>query len=145
MTRSENAAGWGFVLPGTILITVLVFWPMIQAFITSFQSGMGSNLTFAGLNNYIHLFSDDTFRKAFGNTFLYLLIQVPIMICLSMLISVMLNDKKLKFRGMFRTAIFLPCITSLVACSIIMKGMFAADGIVNQALMGMHLISEPIG
>lgn len=145
MTRKENLWGWGFVTPSVILISVLVFLPMVQAFLTSFQTGMGNNLRFAGFDNYIRLFSDDTFKKAFLNTFLYLIVQVPVMIILSMLISVLLNDKKLKFRGFFRTCIFLPCITSLVAYSIIMKGMFATDGIVNQLLMHLHIISEPIG
>ena len=56
----------------------------------------------------------------------------------------MLNNKKLKFRGFFRTAIFLPCVTSLVAYSIIFKSLFATDGIINSILMNIHLVSEPI-
>lgn len=66
------------------------------------------------------------------------------MIILALAISSMLNNKKLKFRGFFRTAIFLPCVTSLVAYSIIFKSLFATDGIVNSILMNIHLVSEPI-
>jgi hypothetical protein len=69
---------------------------------------------------------------------------VPIMIILALAISSMLNNKKLKFRGFFRTAIFLPCVTSLVAYSIIFKSLFATDGIINSILMNIHLVSEPI-
>lgn len=144
MTPKENLWGWGFVTPASILIIVLVFIPMIQAFLTSLQSGMGNQLKFVGFDNYLRLLSDATFRKAAFNTFLYLIVQVPVMIILAMVISVMLNDNKLKFRGLYRTAIFLPCITSLVAYSIVMKGMFADDGIINTILMNLHLISEPI-
>lgn len=66
------------------------------------------------------------------------------MIILALAISSMLNNKKLKFRGFFRTAIFLPCVTSLVAYSIIFKSLFATDGIINSILMNIHLVSEPI-
>jgi lactose/L-arabinose transport system permease protein len=66
------------------------------------------------------------------------------MIFLALVISTMLNDKKLKFRGFFRTAIFLPCITSLVAYSIIFKSLFANDGLVNVLLVKLHLVSEPV-
>lgn len=57
----------------------------------------------------------------------------------------MLNNKKLKFRGLFRTAIFLPCVTSLVAYSVIFKSLFAYDGFINALLMDLHVIAEPIG
>ncbi|BBF45205.1 nucleoside ABC transporter, permease protein 1 [Lachnospiraceae bacterium KM106-2] len=139
-----NRKGWLFVLPSICLIVLFVFYPMIQAFITSFKTGVGDGLQFSGLANYKRLLTDSTFKKALGNTFLFLIIQVPIMILLALVISSMLNDKKLKFRGFFRTAIFLPCVTSLVAYSIIFKSLFANDGFVNAALMNLHLISSPI-
>lgn len=67
---------------------------MVQAFITSFQTGAGNNLTFAGIANYKRLLTDTTFRKALFNTVLYLVVQVPIMILLALVISSMLNNKK---------------------------------------------------
>lgn len=144
INSSLNVKGWLFVIPSIILITVFVFYPMIQAFITSLQTGTGNNLSFAGLTNYKRLLTDSTFRKALINTIIYLIIQVPIMILLALVISSMLNDKRLKARGFFRTAIFLPCVTSLVAYSIIFKSLFATDGFVNAILLKINLISEPI-
>ena len=135
---------WLFVIPSIILVTAFVFYPMIQAFLTSLQSGMGNNLNFVGIDNYKRLLTDSTFKKALFNTMTYLIIQVPIMIILALVISVLLNDKKLKARGFFRTAIFLPCVTSLVAYSIIFKSLFATDGFVNAFLMKINLIAEPI-
>ncbi|MBM9834613.1 sugar ABC transporter permease, partial [Enterococcus faecalis] len=73
-------------------------------------------------------------------TFLYLLVQVPIMLFLALIVSNILNDKKLKFKGLFRTALFLPCITSLVSYSLIMKSLFSANGLVNNFLTQLHLI-----
>ena len=135
---------WLFILPSIILVTVLVFYPMVEAFIISLKSGMGNNLNFVGIENYKRLLTDSTFKKALLNTILYLVIQVPIMIILALAISALLNDKKLKARGFFRTAIFLPCVTSLVAYSIIFKSLFATDGFVNVFLMKINLIAEPI-
>ena len=139
-----NRKAWLFVIPSIFLIVTFVFYPMVQAFITLLQGGMGNNLTFVGLDNYKRLLTDSTFRKALFNTVLYLIIQVPIMIILALVISAMLNDKRLKARGFFRTAIFLPCVTSLVAYSIVFKSLFATDGFVNAFLMNINLISEPI-
>lgn len=139
-----NRTAWLFVIPSIFLIVTFVFYPMVQAFITSLQGGMGNNLSFVGLDNYKRLLTDSTFRKALFNTVLYLIIQVPIMIILALAISAVLNDKRLKARGFFRTAIFLPCVTSLVAYSIVFKSLFATDGFINAFLMNINLISEPI-
>ncbi|MBO8462431.1 MAG: sugar ABC transporter permease [Firmicutes bacterium] len=135
---------WLFIIPSVILIVSFVFYPMVQAFLTSLQTGIGANMHFSGIENYKRLLTDTTFRKALFNTVLYLVVQVPIMIVLALIISSILNDKKLKGRGFFRTAIFLPCVTSLVAYSIIFKSLFATDGFINGLLMKIHIIDEPI-
>ena len=142
--RKTNRWVWIFVSLSIFLITLFVFYPTVQSFITSLKSGMGNNLKFVGLDNYKRMLTDATFIKAVSNTFLYLLVQVPIMIVLALIIASMLNDKNLKFSGFFRTAIFLPCVTSLVAYSIIMKSIFASDGLVNKFLMAINIISGPI-
>src|SRR5690625_2036829 len=126
------------------MICLFYFYPMVQAFILSLQSGSGANLSFVGLNNYKRVFTDPTFIAAFKNTFIYLLVQVPIMLLLGLFFSVLLNDVTLKFRGLFRIAIFLPCVTSLVAYSVIFKDLFALDGIVNKFLVKLSIIQEPV-
>ncbi|MEH7176854.1 carbohydrate ABC transporter permease [Neobacillus vireti] len=136
--------GWSFISIATVMICLFYFYPMAQALILSFQSGAGLNLQFVGFDNYVRLFTDPTFIAAVKNTVIYLLIQVPIMIVLALFISVLLNDKKLKLKGFFRTAIFLPCITSLVAYSVVFKYLFGTDGVINQMLINISLISEPI-
>lgn len=143
-TKNWFANGNAFITLPVILITMLVFIPMVSALFTSFQSGPPTAMTFNGLGNYQRMLSDSTFKKAFGNTFLYLLVQVPIMLFLALIVSNILNDKKLKFKGLFRTALFLPCITSLVSYSLIMKSLFSANGLVNNFLAQLHLIDAPI-
>ncbi|GAE92214.1 sugar ABC transporter [Gracilibacillus boraciitolerans JCM 21714] len=140
----KNYIGWIFILLSVFGISLFYFYPMVQAFILSLQSGMGANLDFIGLNNYVRLFNDPTFITALTNTILYLLIQVPIMIVLALVFSVLLNDPTLKFRGFFRTAIFLPAVTSLVAYAVIFKYLFGNDGLVNDFLISLNLLSDPI-
>lgn len=144
LKRKMDRKAWLFILPSIVLVTAFVFYPMIQAFIISLKSGTGNNLSFVGIDNYKRLVTDSTFKKALSNTIIYLIIQVPIMIILALAISALLNDKKLKARGFFRTAIFLPCVTSLVAYSIVFKSLFATDGFINVFLMKINIIAEPI-
>lgn len=117
---------------------------MIQSFFLSFQSGKGVVTKFVGIQNYIRLFSDPMFKQAVGNTVLYLVVQVPVMLLLGIFIANLLNSPKLKGRGFYRTAIFLPCVTSLVAYSILFKSLFALDGVVNDFLMAINIIDQPI-
>ena len=142
--NKQDATAMLFIIPSLILVTLFIFYPMAQSFLTSFQTGVGNNMRFTGIDNYTRLLSDKTFHKALGNTILYLLVQVPIMIILALAISSMLNDKSLKLKGFFRTAIFLPCISSLVAYSIIFKSLFASDGFINAILLNLNLIDAPI-
>ena len=142
LERKQNFTGWVFLLPATILIAWMSFYPMIQAFILSLQTGMGINLKFNGFANYARILKDPTFKQTLSNTFLYLIIQVPIMLILGLMFASMLNNKDLRFKGLFRTCIFLPCATSLVAYSLIFRSLFANDGFINVVLRNIGM--EPI-
>ncbi len=142
--NKESLIGYRFTILAVVLIVILVFVPMVQALVMSFQTGTPMAMKFDGLANYQRMLSDSTFKKAALNTLLYLAVQVPIMIILSMIISVFLNQKDLKFKSFFRIAIFLPCITALVSYSLIMKTLFQESGLVNTILMNIHVIGEPI-
>ncbi len=140
----KNYIGWLFILIATAGICIFYFYPMVQALLLSFQSGMGANLEYVGLDNYVRLFKDPTFIAALRNTFIYLLIQVPLMIILALFLSVLLNNATLKFKGFFRTAIFLPCVTSLVAYAVLFKYLFGEKGLINQFLLNLSIISQPL-
>ena len=141
LERKQNFTGWVFLLPATILIAWMSFYPMIQAFILSLQTGMGINLKFNGFANYARILKDPTFKQTLSNTFLYLIIQVPIMLVLAILLAQLLNNKDLKFKGFFRTCVFLPCATSLVSYSLIFRSMFATDGLINSILIKLGILS----
>ncbi|MHC5269524.1 carbohydrate ABC transporter permease [Enterococcus sp. LJL98] len=142
--RKQTIVGWAFVLLSVALIVVFYFYPMVQAFILSLKSGSGNHLSFVGLANYRRLFSDPTFITATKNTLLFLIFQVPVMVLLAMFFSVVLNNQAVKLKGVFRTILFLPAVTSLVAYSIVFKSLFSNNGIINHLLVNSHLISEPI-
>jgi lactose/L-arabinose transport system permease protein len=136
--------GWFFVSPAALLIFIFSFYPMVQAFILSLQSGMGNNLRFSGIRNYIRIFEDGTFLSSVANVFQYLLIQVPVMLLLALVLASILNYNKLKFKGFFRTIVFLPCATALVSSAMIFKSFFAPDGIVNFFLLKTGLITSAV-
>ena len=136
--------GWSMVVIAAVFVLLFSYVPMIQAFFLSLKTGKGANLQFAGLANYARMLNDKVFWTTLGNTLLYAAIQIPVMILLSLLIAVLLNDPKLKLRGFYRTCIFLPCVTSLVSYSILFKNLFAVDGLINQLLLKLGIIDTAI-
>lgn len=136
--------GWIFLLPAVLLICWMSFYPMIRALFLSFRTGVGVHMKFAGGYNYTRMIQDKVFIQALLNNFVYLFIQVPIMLLLALGLASMLNNKNLKFKGVFRTAIFLPCATSLVSYAIIFRALFALDGFVNTMLLKAGFIDMPI-
>lgn len=140
--KKQQRAGWYFLAPAAIMIVIFSFYPMIEAFITSFTTGTGINQKMADpvTYNYTRMLADKTFLRSVGNTFFYLAIEVPIMLVLAILLAQLLNNKDLKFKGLFRTMVFLPCATSLVSYALIFRSLFALDGLVNEILKSLHII-----
>ncbi|HCD45318.1 MAG TPA: lactose ABC transporter permease [Lachnoclostridium sp.] len=141
LSQKQSLAGWMFLTPAVILIAVMSFLPMIQALFLSFQTGIGAAMKWTGGTNYVRMFKDPVFMQALKNNFIYLIIQVPIMLISALVLASMLNNKDLRFKGLFRTAIFLPCATSLVSYAVIFRSLFAVDGLVNIVLMKLGILS----
>ncbi len=146
LLAKQKAAGWMFLVLASAMIIVMSFYPMVQALITSFKTGSSANMQWASplTYNYKRMFQDKMFMKSVVNTFLYLIIQVPIMLILAILLAQLLNNKQLKFKGLFRTCIFLPCAVSLVSYALIFRTIFATQGLINIILQNLGIISEGI-
>ncbi len=148
MVRKEKKkyywTGWSMVFTAAAFVLIFSYIPMVQAFILSLKTGKGANLQFDGLANYIRMMKDATFWTTITNTLLYAAVQLPVMLFLALLIAVFLNDPKIKLRGVYRTCIFLPCVTSLISYAIIFKNLFAIDGIINQLLLHLNVIDRAI-
>lgn len=133
MTRKN--APYLFLTPMIILFSVFMIYPVIKSLILSFQNFTEGQYIFCGLENYTTLLKDEVFWKSLKNTFIYLAVQVPVMVVLSLVLGVMIEQAFLKFRSGFRMSIFLPSVTALVAYSIVFKLLFNTDfGIINSAL-----------
>ncbi|MEZ3433594.1 MAG: sugar ABC transporter permease [Lachnospiraceae bacterium] len=144
LIAKQKAAGWAFLTPATLMIAIMSFYPMVRAFIISLQTGTGANMRFAEpiFNNYKRMMADKVFKQSIGNTFFYLIIQVPIMLVLAILLAQLLNNKDLKLKGFFRTCVFLPCATSLVSYALIFRSLFAQDGLINSILVKLHILES---
>lgn len=141
LSRRQSLTGWRFILPAAFLIFAMNFYPMVKAFLLSFKTGIGANMTWAGTYNYARLLEDTVFKTALRNNFIYLLIQVPIMLVLALIFASLLNNPHVRCRGLFRTLLFLPCATSLVSYSIIFRTLFGINGYINTALLKLGLLS----
>lgn len=141
--KRENNIGWN------MLLILIIFWslfnviPIIWSLILTLFSYKGNISTFVGLKNYLNILNDELFITSFKNTLFYLIIQVPVMLFLALIIASLLNNSKLKGRSLYRTIIFLPCVTSLITYSVLFKIMLAPDGIINKILLNFSIISEP--
>jgi lactose/L-arabinose transport system permease protein len=144
LSRNEHITGWMFIAPALALLGIFMVYPILWSLWMSFQVGKGMNFSFGGFANIVRLTKDPIFIRALVNTCIFFVVQVPIMLGLALLFAVALNDSTLRFRGLFRTAIFLPCVTSLIAYSTLFKSMFATDGVVNDFLLAIWVIQEPI-
>ncbi len=137
--------GWWFLAPTLVLFIVFLLIPIADSLTLIFTSVRGSVSEFVGLGNFKRILDDPVFWSSLKNSFLFLIIQVPIMIFAAVILATMLNSKLLKGKTFYRLAIFLPCVTSLVAYSILFKMLFSEDGLVNKFLMNiLGVISEPI-
>ncbi len=146
MPQKQNLTGGAFLLPAALLIVIMSFYPMFRALLISFMRGKPTALKYSDplIRNYQFMLKDTVLKQALVNTFTYLIIQVPVMLLLALIFASMLNNKDLKFKGLFRTCIFLPCATGLVAYSMIFRTLFTYDGMVNALLLKMGVIKEAI-
>ena len=121
-----------FLLPAVLLLVVFFFIPFFQTVILSFQDYGNSiyNATFVGLQNYIALFKNPIFYKVLANTFIYLVVAVPILAILPLFLAILLNQQ---IRGItvYKILIYLPVIVSIVVAAIAFKWLYAEQGILN--------------
>lgn len=131
----DKFIGWFMISPMAIGFTIFMFGPLIYAFFMSLHDWplLGDN-TFIGLDNYQNLFKDATFLNSLKVTIMFSFGLVPLNIMLAILLAVLLKDKFWGV-GIFRTAIFVPVVTSIIVWAIVWKYLLAPEmGVINQAL-----------
>ena len=143
LKKKYSVIAWGMIGPAVLLIVFTKFYPIFEAFRVSLTSGTGLNQTYVGISNYARVLEDGLFKTALFNTVFYL-IQVPIMLILALILASLLNSSTLKLKGIFRTAIFLPCIMATVSYSMVFRTLFSKAGMINSFLMNLGIIDVPI-
>jgi len=129
-----------FVLPSLLFLAIFVVYPIIDAFYLSLHRyDLLTPPIWDGLGRYRLLFDDDRFVKALGNTLLFAVMTVPLGTALSLLLAVLINQP-LRAIYIFRTAYYLPVVTSFVAVSFIWLWIYEPQfGLLNQLLENMGL------
>lgn len=146
--REKKRYLWAFIflLPQTIVFLVLSAYPIIMSYVYSFfrWSGIGPLDDFVGFDNYIRLLKDDRFWLDFLNTVYYVVGTTVLGVGLALVLAIILNDAKLKGKGFYRTIYFLPVVTTTAIVGIIMGSIFGIDGLVNQILLTLNIVDNPI-
>ena len=145
----KQRAAWCFVAPALIVITVFFFIPVLAALVMSltdfdiYALADIKNLRFVGIQNYVQLVQTPLFWQALGNTTYFVVFGVPLSLFLSLICAIFVHSKLAYFKGFFRTALFAPVVTSLVAVAVIWRYLFHTRyGYINYALdsLGIHPI-----
>lgn len=135
-------------LPGFIYLLIFTIYPMGKMLVMSFfdwRIGYQQVSTFVGFQNYIDVFTDEIAMIAFQNTFLYLIVTVPLQIFIGLLIALLINQIR-KLTILYRVFYYLPVITSWVVVALLFRYIFSNDGLFNYVLTDLlHITSNQVG
>lgn len=131
--NSKKVAPYVFVFPFILSFLILTLYPAIQAFIMSFQKILPGQVEFIGLSNYERVFNP-TFYVALKNTVIYTILTITILTILPIILAVFLDSKLIRLKTFYRSALFIPALTSIVVAGIIFRLVFAdsENAIANQ-------------
>jgi multiple sugar transport system permease protein len=137
---------WGFVLPAVAIIAVFFLLPICGAFALSltdfdiYALADLRNLRFVGFGNYLRIIETPLFWQALGNTLYFVIVGVPLSIGMSLCAALLLNSPMARATAFFRTSLFAPVVTTLVAVAVIWRYLFHTRyGLVNYALGMVHV------
>ena len=138
--NKRNFKGWLYLLPAMLFLGIFMVYPRIDVFIYSFEEGYNSaSQTYygTGMYNYSYVLHDPYFLQAIRNTFILVVITVPLSTLLALLISVALSSVK-ALKKLFQTIYFLPYVTNTLAVGLVFMILFKktaySDGLINLVL-----------
>ncbi len=138
--KKQNLKGWLYLLPAFLFLVVFMVYPLIDVFVYSFEEGYNfasQSYYDVGLYNYSYVLHDTYFLQALKNTFILVIITVPLSTAFALLISVALSSIK-PLKDLFQTIYFLPYVTNTLAVGLVFMILFKktpySDGMVNLLL-----------
>ena len=146
MMEKQNRKAWLYLLPALLFLLIFMVYPLIDVLVYSFEEGYNSaSQTFMGVGsyNYSYVLHDPYFLQALKNTFLLVIITVPVSTGLALLISTCLISIK-RLRELFQTIYFLPYVTNTLAVGLVFMILFKktaySDGLIN---LFLHWFGSP--
>lgn len=143
---SWRRVSWLFLAPALLVLGLFFVLPVIAGFALSLTDfdlyALSSlhNLRFVGLDNYLHLLQRPLFWRALAQTLYFVLVGVPLSMTTSLAAALLLQAPLTRLQGFFRTALFAPVVTTVVAVAVIWRYLFNTRyGLVNDALAGLGL------
>lgn len=140
----NNLIAYSFIAPNFIGFCIFTLVPMVFAIALAFCNWDGVHaIEFVGVQNFVDLINDSTFRAAFVNTIVYSVAVVPLTLVCALALAILLNQK-VRFRNFFRTVAFFPYVASLVAVAAVWNMIFSPSmGPVNMLLSGLGVENLP--
>lgn len=136
LQRRWNFWGYLFILPNFLGFLLFMLVPIIMALVFSFTNyDVISQMDFVGINNYVGLFTDDQFITSLINTLWFAVLTVPTGVVLALLLAVLFN-RQIRGISIFRTFVFIPVITSMVAVSLVWSMLYEDNAGLLNTLLG---------
>ncbi|SEC11750.1 sugar ABC transporter permease [Paenibacillus sp. GP183] len=132
--RGEGTWGYAFIAVALVAFAMFTAYPVVSAFIISFQKYKPIGSTYVGFDNYIHTLKDTLFWKALRNTIVYTLLTVPVNLLISMTLAILILPFRKKTQSFFKAVYYLPAVASGVALSVVWLWIYdpLEGGILNQ-------------
>lgn len=153
LQAKENFAGYAFVAPALICFLLFMVLPFILTLVMSFFdfnflkvkkiSQLAKYLNFVGFDNFVAMFKDKRFVQSIINTAVYTFTTVPASIIIGLALAYVMHDN-IYCKKLLRLAFFIPYISSIVALGAVFKFLFREDGIINNVLIALNIVSEPL-
>jgi putative chitobiose transport system permease protein len=140
----QQSTPYLFLLPALLVLGLTVFYPAVQAFLLSFtryEYDITQPPQWIGLENFQRLLKDQVFWKTLGNTIIYLIGVVPILVIAPLGLAILVNHSIPGVRW-FRAAYYTPVVISMVVAGIAWRWLYAETGLFNQLLIWLHLSKE---
>ncbi|MBO5008190.1 MAG: sugar ABC transporter permease [Clostridia bacterium] len=143
--KKDNRQGFLMALPPLIGFSVFTFYPILWVFVTSFFDYDMITYKFNGLHNYANVFGDPLYWRSVLFTVKLVIYTLIFQLPLALFVAILLNSKMIKGKTFFRTAFYMPNVISMAIVGLIFSFLFSSyDGIVNNVLMAIGVVEEPV-
>jgi multiple sugar transport system permease protein len=142
--RGDGKAATGFMAPSMLGLLAFTAFPIVASLIIGFYNWpvIGSH-TFIGLKNYENLLTSKEFHTAILNTFVFVLLYVPLNIVISLGLAVWIGSKGIRLRGLYRTIFFIPAVTPVVANAAIFSLILSPNGLIDSLMQTWFGVQAP--